>query len=471
MNIKNKKIFLYSLGCAKNLVDGEYMSALLRQAGFGMTGDPAEAEIIIVNTCGFIESAKKESIEAILEMADYKNDGRCELLIVSGCLSERYASEMQDAMPEVDAILGVKNYKDIVKAATDFYEEKERAEAGGAENADDDTKEGGRKAARIYKEGDRSDVLSHMKDIDHVPSTDYYAYLKIAEGCSNHCAFCAIPGIRGPFRSRPEEEILDEAANLIFQGYDELIVIAQDSGFYGLDLYHERRLPDLLKKLSELNGLKWIRVLYLYAEGLSDELLDVYAEHDNLVPYFDMPIQHASDKILSSMDRSETQESLRQTFRKIRRRLPEAVLRTTVMVGYPGETDEDFAELLDFIKEVRFDMLGCFKFCPEEGTRAALLPNQVDEDTKQARYDKLMEVQKIISKENAERFVGRILDVKLEDISSDGLYYLGRSAFQTPEVDSSVWVLNTKEGEPIIGSVVKVKIIEAESYEMTGVTV
>lgn len=456
MKISEKRIFLYSLGCAKNLVDGEYMSAHCRNYGFSLTDDPYKAEIIIVNTCGFIESARKESIEAILDMADRKEDSCCELLIASGCMAERYADEIKSEMPEVDAILGIKNYKDVVQAIIDFYNDRDGAALPAVHEA------------RIYTEGTRGDVLAHMK-IDHVPSTPYYAYLKIAEGCSNHCAFCAIPGIRGPFRSRPMEEILEEAESLVSRGYDELIVIAQDSGFYGLDLYRQRRLPELLRKLGRLEGLKWIRVLYLYAEGVTSELLDVFAENEKLVPYFDIPIQHASNRVLAAMDRNETREQLAGVFAEIRRRLPGAILRTTVMVGYPGETEEDFAELLDFMREVRFDMLGCFSFCPEEGTRAALLPDQISDEVKEARHEELMLLQQEISQENLKRFIGETLEVKLEDISSDGLYYLGRSAFQTPEVDTSILVLNSAETEPTLGSYVRVKILEVESYEMTGV--
>lgn len=456
-DIKDKKIFMYSLGCAKNLVDGEYMSAHCKNYGFTLTSEAYEAEIIIVNTCGFIESAKKESIEAILEMADFKDKGKCELLIVTGCLSERYAEEMKESIPEADAILGIKNYKDIVQAIVDFYE------AEGSKNAAHET--------RIYKGGQRSDVLAHMDNIEHVPSTAYYAYLKIAEGCSNHCAFCAIPGIRGPYRSRRMEDIIAEASDLIFQGYDELIVIAQDSGFYGLDLYHERKLPELLEQLCRLNGLKWLRVMYIYGEGLTDELLQVFRKNPKLVPYFDIPIQHASDKILKAMNRRETKESLRKVFSNIRAQLPEAVLRTTVMCGFPGETEEDFAELLDFIKEIRFDMLGVFVYSPEEDTKAYDMPDQVPEDIKIKRYDKLMLSQKEISEENMKRFVGQILEVKLEGVSPDGLYYVGRSAFQTPEVDQEIMVLNTSEEEAVLGSLVSVKILEVQSYEMTGVIV
>ena len=458
MHLHDKKIFLYSLGCAKNLVDGEFMSALLKEDHFRLTADPAEAAIIIVNTCGFIESAKEESIAAILDMADYKTEGSCEMLIVTGCLSERYAEDMKESIPEADAILGVHNYKDIVDVIHCFYE---------AENKDSGDKNG----PIVRTEGERGDVLAHTENVDRMPSTDYYAYLKIAEGCSNHCAFCAIPAIRGPFRSRKKEDILAEARSLIFKGYDELIVIAQDSGFYGLDLYGKRVLAALLRALCQFYGLKGIRVPYLYAAGLSDELLAVFAEEEKLVPYFDIPIQHASDKMLRAMDRSETQEGLRNTFRKIRKRLPGAVLRSTVMVGYPGETEEDFEELIDFIREIKFDMLGCFIFSPEEGTRAASLGRQLPLETKEERYDKLMLVQQELSHENLHRFVGRTLEVKLEDISPDGLYYLGRSAFQAPEVDSSILVLNQKEEEPVIGSYVDVKILAAEAYELTGIIV
>lgn len=457
--LTQKKIFLYSLGCAKNLVDGEYMSAICRDRGFQMTSQADDAEIIVVNTCGFIESAKQESIGAILDMAELKDSGHCELLIVSGCLSERYAEEMQADMPEVDAILGVRNYKDIVTSIEDHYKT--------ASTADQHE---GAFLSKIYRSKQREDGLAHMRmPVLHKPSTTHYAYLKIAEGCSNHCAFCAIPGIRGPFQSRKPEEILAEARDLVEAGYDELIVIAQDSGFYGLDLFRERRLAALLEELAKVEGLRWLRVLYLYAAGVNDELLEVYKNNPKVVPYFDIPIQHASDRILRAMDRSETTETLRQRFAKIRQELPEAVIRTTVMVGYPGESEADFAELTDFIREQKFEMLGCFSFCPEEGTKAFSMPDQVSETVKQERYEKVMELQREISHSHLQSFIGRTIEVKIEDVSPDGIYYLGRSAWQNPEVDSHILVLNQSEAEPVLGTRVMVRIIDADNYELTGV--
>lgn len=454
--LRDKHVYLLSLGCAKNLVDGEYMSEACRSAGLRLTDTPTEAEVIIVNTCGFIEAAKQESISAILDMADYKSGGTCELLLATGCLSERYADEIRESLPEVDAILGVKNYKDIVPAITDFYRDKETAEGESP------------LPGRIYHTGERADVLAHVTGI-RTPSTHGYAYLKIAEGCSNHCAFCAIPGIRGPYRSRLPGDVLAEARDLAQRGYDELIVIAQDSGFYGLDIEQKRLLPELLDQLCEIEGIRWIRVQYLYAAGLTQELIDVYKRRPQLVPYFDIPIQHASDKILQAMDRQETEATLRETIASLRELIPGVVIRTTVMTGFPGETEEDFQKLLSFIEEIRFDYLGGFAFCPEEGTRAATLPDQLPESVKQARLAQVMAKQQTISRELNSRYIGTILEVKIEEAASDGIYYQGRSSLQTPEVDPCIMVLNTRETLPVPGQVYPVKIVEADAYELTGV--
>lgn len=448
---------MISLGCAKNLVDGEYMVSHLKEAGYQTTTNAKEAEVIVVNTCGFIDSAKEESIQMILDMADYKKDGRCELLIATGCLSERYAIEMQTSLPELDAILGVRNYKDIVLALEEFYQIEKYGEDSEQEFL-----------AKIYQSSNKQDVLAHLVG-SHNPSTPYYAYLKIAEGCSNNCAFCAIPAIRGPFQSRPMEDILAEADQLSQDGFDEILLIAQDSGFYGRDKYKEKKLAELLENIAQSTSFKWIRVLYIYAIGLDDKIIDVFKKHNQIIPYFDIPIQHASNKILAAMGRRETQELIRERIEYIRQELPNAIIRTTVMVGYPGETEEDFHELLDFMKEIRFDRLGCFRFSPEEGTRAAALPNQVDEETKVRRYNELMELQRSISFALHESMLGEIIEVKIESVSEDGIYYLGRSAYQIPDVDPSILLLNTNDSDIELGNYYNCKIVEAAEYELTGV--
>lgn len=454
--IKNKKIYLVSLGCSKNLVDGEFMSSKLSDYGFTITNDASEAQIAIVNTCGFIDSAKEESIGVILDMAKLKDEANLELLIASGCLSERYADDMQVSLPEVDAILGVRNYKDIVLAIQNYYEDTSKDKSEDAF------------LSRIYKSSNKKEALSHLHS-QHIPSTKHYAYLKIAEGCSNHCSFCAIPGIRGPFQSRPMEDIIQEAKFLVSQCYDEIIVIAQDTGFYGLDLYKERKLVALLEALSQIKEIKWIKVLYLYAEGLSKELVSLFKNKNNLIPYFDIPIQHASDKILKSMNRKDSSKVLEEKINYIRQEIPQAVIRTTVMVGYPGETQEDFNQLLRFIERIRFDRLGGFMYSPEEGTKAYQLEDKIDSDTMHNRFEVLMEVQRKISREILESKIGTNVEVKIDSISDDGIYYLARSAYEIPEVDPLIYVLNQSEKDIIEGNFYNVKLIEAEDYDLIGV--
>ena len=451
-HILEKNVYLTSLGCSKNLVDAECMSFDLKKAGFNMVEDPAEAQVLIVNTCGFINPAKEESIQTILDLADYKTEGQAEVLVVTGCLSERYAEDMAEDLPEADILMGIGHYKDIVEALYDFYEE-EKPES---------TK------ARIYLGHERPDVLAHM-EIHRKPSTPYYAYLKIAEGCSNRCAFCAIPGIRGPFRSRPMEEIIEEAKALIDQGYDELILVAQDSGFYGLDLYKERRLADLLEKLSVIPNLKWIRVLYLYAEGLNDSLLDVMKAHTNILPYFDIPIQHGSDKILKRMNRKESIAQVEDHIESIKKTFPDAIIRTTMMVGFPGETEEDFEDLLNFVERMRFDRLGAFTYSPEEDTPAFSMEDQIADSVKEDRYRRLMELQSRISLEKLQDQVGKKLEVKIEGLSDDGFSYVARSWEQVPDVDPVIYVLNPTEEAVTLGQYYPVEIVEADEYEQVGV--
>lgn len=441
----NYPVYLLSLGCSKNLVDAEFLSGSLDDAGYPLVKDPADARIIIVNTCGFIQSAKEEAIEAILDMADYKND-RCEILVMAGCLAERYSDEVVEQLPELDLVVGVKSYYEVLNALDAALFEAE--------------------SRKVYKSDLDKDALKHLRGKRN-PSTDVYAYLKIAEGCYHNCAYCAIPLIRGRHISRPMEDLIEEAETLVASGYQELVMVAQDLSAYGLDLYGERKLNDLLRELLKIPGLRRLRTLYLYCDAINDEFIDLMADEPNFMPYIDLPIQHASDRILKRMRRRETQDMLRETFQRLRAAIPEVALRTTVMLGFPGETDEDFAELLSFVEEIRFDHLGCFVFSPEEGTLAATFEDQVENDVAEARYHKVMEVQQKISEEKQANRIGQQVEVLLESVSDDGLYYIGRTAWQAPEVDGHVQVL--APNYPLeIGQRVLVELLEGETYDFIG---
>lgn len=444
---QSETFYLLNLGCAKNLVDAECMSQLLREDGFVSVDSPGDADILIVNTCGFIDSAKQESIEAILDLADYKSPaGRAGFLIVAGCLSQRYAREIKQDLPEVDAVLGTADFGKIAGLARtllkgDSWQETVQSPGG----------------------------ISHL-GVARRPSTPgRYAYIKIAEGCANNCSYCAIPGIRGPLRSRPQEEIIAEAARLSGEGYDELILIAQDTTRYGLDLYGRPALPELAAAICGLENVRMLRLLYVYADAISDELIDLMADEPKIARYLDMPIQHVSAAILQRMNRRDSEQSLRELIARLRERLPGLVLRSTVMVGFPGEKAKDQEQLLRFLADIRFDRLGCFIFSPEEGTAAYELEPKVDPQTAQARYDAVMQLQQKVSLDANRARIGSKVDVSLESIADNGIVYIGRSYGEAPDVDPQIYVADT-EGTAKTGQVVQVRLIDADEYDMTGVT-
>ena len=431
------KVLIVSLGCSKNLVDSEIMTGELIKNGFEITGDAESADVIVVNTCAFIDEAKSEAIDTILEMNTYRDRGHLKKLIVTGCMAERYKDEILRELPEVDAIVGVSRFDEIASVIKD-----EGDTFLGNENAE-------------YPEQAKREI-----------STPFYtAYLKIAEGCDNNCTYCAIPKIRGKFRSRKIEDIVSEAKKLAEDGVLELNVIAQDTAYYGTDLYGEPRLAQLLKKLCKIDGIEWIRVLYMYPERIDEKLLKVFVENKKLARYFDIPIQHINDEILKKMGRRTCRKEILEKIELIRKVLPDAVLRTSLIAGFPGETERQHEELCEFIKEVKFDRLGVFAYSREEGTPAYRLPNQIDEETKILRRDRLMEIQNGISKELCKRFIGKILPVLAEEMI-DGVM-CGRSIYDAPEVDGNVYFEGGEEN--MLGEIRNVLIKDADDYDLTGV--
>ncbi|MDD2456918.1 MAG: 30S ribosomal protein S12 methylthiotransferase RimO [Eubacteriales bacterium] len=451
-SLENRQVFLLSLGCAKNLVDSECMSQILREAGFLMVDEPSQADILLVNTCGFIESAKKEAIESILQLADYKQpDGRARYLIVAGCLSQRYAMDILSQMPEVNAVLGTADYNKVREVIDQLDRDMTLPDG------------------QILTLPGPGGSLDHLA-IPRQPSTPgNYAYIKVAEGCSNNCSYCAIPGIRGPFVSRPFDEIVSEAARLSAAGYGELILIAQDTTRYGLDLYGQRRLPELIRALCRIPEVRMVRILYVYNDGLTDELIACMASETKVSHYLDLPIQHAADPVLRAMNRRDTQASIRATIYKLRQAMPDLVLRTTVLVGFPGETEADFTTLKEFLAEIQFDRLGCFVFSSEEGTVAARMKPKVKKSVAQARMKEIMALQQGISLQANQKRLGQVLDVTLESISEDGVFYKGRSFAEAPEVDPVIWVA-ASEADLKLGQTLPVRIVDAGEYELTGVT-
>jgi len=455
MNItdnKSIKITLLALGCSKNLVDCETMSTLLKEAGYNVINNVPASDIVVINTCGFIESAKKEAIDAILDVADYKiPNGNVKKIIVSGCLSQRYPEDIIKELPEVDAVLGTAHYGDIVdivaKLASEFDRESEKINLT--------TGVGGYK--HLVKE----------REI----STDAYAWLKIGEGCLNRCSFCAIPIIRGSFVSRPMEDIVEEAKIIASKGIKEIVLAAQDTTNYGIELYKERSLTKLLRKLSEIEGIELIRVMYGYMDGITPDLIEEMAKNPKVAHYLDIPIQHGCNKILKAMKRRDTAELITSRLEMIRAAMPDCIIRTTVMVGFPGETQEDFKELKDNLRKWKFDRLGCFIFSPEEGTKAFDMPDQIDDETKQRRYDEIYELQQQISAEQSQKRLGTVTRVNICSISDDGIFYVGRSYGEAPEVDPVIYVASQKE-ELKIGEFVDVKIADcSDDYDMTAVTI
>lgn len=443
------KIGVVSLGCPKNLVDSETMLGLIHEENYEITNDPSEAEIIIVNTCGFIESAKEESINTIFQMAEYKKSGSCKYIIVTGCLSQRYAEELFNELPEADAIAGVEVYDEIGSII-------KRVING---------------ERFIMLERSKPDVIYTSKEtfLPRILTTpSYTAYLKIAEGCDNCCSYCAIPKIRGPYRSKPMEQVLKEAKALADNGVKELIVVAQDTTRYGEDLPGGKLLlADLLKELNKIESLKWIRVMYCYPNNFTDELIETFASLDKVCKYVDLPLQHASNRLLASMNRYDTREEVETLLAKLRKRIPEIVIRTTFIVGFPGETDADFEELKEFVEQQRFENAGVFAYSQEEGTVAGAMPNQIPDEIKQERYHELMALQAQISEEIHKDTEGQTLEVLVEGIEEDGsgLHY-GRSYREAPDIDGLVFIENPGDIKP--GCFVKVNILQGFTYESVG---
>lgn len=443
------KIGVVSLGCPKNLVDSETMLGLIHEENYEITNDPSEAEIIIVNTCGFIESAKEESINTILQMAEYKKSGSCKYIIVTGCLSQRYAEELFSELPEADAIAGVEVYDEIGSII-------KRVMNG---------------ERFIMLERSKPDVIYTTKEtfLPRILTTpSYTAYLKIAEGCDNCCSYCAIPKIRGPYRSKPMEQVLKEAKALAANGVKELIVVAQDTTRYGEDLPGGKLLlADLLKELNKIESLKWIRVMYCYPNNFTDELIETFATLDKVCKYVDLPLQHASNRLLASMNRYDTREEVETLLAKLRKRIPGIVIRTTFIVGFPGETDADFEELKEFVEQQRFENAGVFAYSQEEGTVAGAMPNQIPDEIKQERYHELMALQAQISEEIHKDTEGQTLEVLIEGIEEDGsgLHY-GRSYREAPDIDGLVFIENPGDIKP--GCFIKVNILQGFTYESVG---
>lgn len=432
-----------SLGCSKNLVDTEMMLGILREHGIELTPEPAEADILIVNTCAFIESAKEESITTILNMAEYKESGRCRSLIVAGCLGQRYGQELLDDMPEADAIIGTGAWNRIMEAVEESL-----------------------KGHRVVIAGE--DKLLYDEHTPRITTTPAYtAYVKIAEGCNNRCAFCAIPYIRGAYRSRPIEDIRDEVVNLAARGVKEIILIAQDTTEYGRDLYGEPQLAKLLRTLCTVEGVHWIRTLYSYPTYFSDELIETIASEPKLVKYVDLPMQHAHDEVLRRMHRPDTQASMRALIEKLRTRIPDVTIRSTFIVGFPGETDAQYQTLRNFLEEMRLDKVGVFTYSREEGTPAYDMPNQVPEDVMQERYHDLMSLQCKISEELNHELEGRELEVLVEGRDEEQANIaVGRSYREAPDVDGQVYIEGDTDSQ--IGDLVRVRVLQGFTYDVVG---
>ena len=442
VKMKNKKILFISLGCDKNLVDSEVMLGILADRGFEMTDTEDDAEVIIINTCCFINDAKEESINTILEMAEYKKTGPCKALIVTGCLAQRYKQEIVDEIPEVDAVIGTSKYDEIFDAVDQAL---------------------------------KGSHFLDVDDLDRLPSVPgkrilttggHYAHLKIAEGCDKHCTYCIIPKIRGNYRSVPMEQLLAEAASLAEQGVKELILVAQETTLYGVDLYGKKSLHILLQELAKIKGIRWIRILYCYPEEIYPELIETIKNEKKVCHYLDMPIQHASDAILKRMGRRTTKAQLKETVSLLRKEIPDIVLRTTLIAGFPGETQEQHEELMEFVDEMEFERLGVFAYSPEENTPAASMPDQIPEEIKEERRDAILELQQEIAFDKAADMVGRTLYAMIEGKVADEPAYVARTYADSPDIDGYVFV-NT--GEMLMsGDFVKVKITGSAEYDLIG---
>lgn len=436
------RILFISLGCDKNLTNSEEMLALLTGSGHEIVDAEEDAEIIVINTCCFIHDAKEESIENILEMAEYKKAGTCKVLIVTGCMAQRYKEEIIQEIPEVDAVLGTSSYRDILKAVDEAC------------------------AGRHFEEYRDINELPEDSGRPILTTGGHYGYLKIAEGCDKHCTYCIIPSLRGKFRSVPEERLLAQAEYMAEQGVKELILVAQETTVYGTDIYGKKTLHILLKKLCQIKGIRWIRVLYCYPEEIYDELIQVMKEEKKICHYLDLPIQHASDKILKRMGRRTTRAQLTEIVEKLRREIPDIVLRTTLITGFPGETEEDHQELMEFVDEMEFDRLGAFTYSPEEGTPAEKMADQVPEELKEERRDQLMELQQEISLEKGNDRIGQELMVMIEGKVSGESAYIARTYGDAPKVDGYLFV---QTGELLMtGDFAKVRVTGALEYDLIG---
>lgn len=430
------KVGFVSLGCSKNLVDTEMAIGIFKKENFEIVNDPSEADVIVVNTCGFIESAKTEAINTILEMAEYKNSGKCKYLVAMGCLVQRYKKELEKSIPEVDMFLSIDEYPLFWK-----------------------------KMKELLKVTSKS--KNTLDYLDRIVSTgDTTAYLKISEGCSNRCTYCAIPYIRGPYISREFDDIIKEARKLAKDGIKELVVIAQDTTKYGIDLYGEPRLPELLEELSKIDGIKWIRFLYAYPESITDELIDVVKNNKKICKYFDIPLQHFSDHVLKRMNRKSDSKSIDSLIKKLREEIPDVVLRTTLIVGFPGETEEDFFELYEFVNDAKFEKLGVFKYSKEDGTPAARIKEQIHPKTKEARYNRIMALAKQISRIKLEEKIGNIYEAVVDGFSDDGGYICARSYMDIPNEDGTIFIKRDPKVKP--GDFIKCKIIDVRDYDLIG---
>lgn len=436
------KIFFVSLGCDKNLSDSEEMLGLLTQNGHEIVDEEDKAEAIIINTCCFINDAKEESVNTILEMAEYRKNGTCRALIVTGCMAQRYKQEILEELPEVDAVLGTTSYEDILKA---------------------------------LEEADAGKRFQEFKDINYLPNANtervlttggHFGYLKIAEGCDKHCTYCIIPSLRGRFRSVPMERLLSQAQDMAEKGVKELILVAQETTVYGKDLYGEKSLHRLLKELCKIKGIRWIRILYCYPEEIYDELIQVMKEEKKICHYLDLPIQHASDRILKRMGRRTTKAELKAIVEKLRKEIPDIVLRTTLITGFPGETQEDHEELMEFVDEMEFDRLGVFTYSPEEDTPAASMPDQIPEEVKEERRDELMELQQEVSLDKGNDRIGQEVMVMIEGKVSGENAYVGRTYGDAPKVDGYIFV---QTGELLMtGDFARVRVTGALEYDLIG---
>jgi len=435
-----------SLGCSKNLIDTEVAVGLFKDHHYTIVNDPSKADIIVVNTCGFIDSAKEEAINTILEMAEYKKK-RCRYLIAMGCLVQRYYDDLKKSLPEVDLFIKLENYDKLWQSIEDMIKMNVQIQPKNKSNL---------KISEITQ----LPMLEQQEYMERVVTTGQnYAYLKIGEGCSNFCTYCAIPYIRGKFISRTIEDILEEAKMLASKGIKELIVIAQDTTKYGIDIYGESKLVELLQELSKIDGIEWIRFLYSYPEGITDELINLVATNNKIAKYFDIPIQHISDDILKKMNRRTNKKDIENLLEKIRVQIPDVVLRTSLIVGFPGETENNFNELLEFVKKAEFDKLGAFTYSKEEGTPAAKMENQIHGNTKKSRYNKLMKLQQEISNQNLQKRVGNTCFVLVENMSFDRKYYIGRTMQDAPDIDGVVFIKNDTEKD-LMNTFVKCKLVE-----------